>query len=125
MGTCARHQSSNVLKMGVEGGYQGVPFRVGNTGRLAYTMLPAKQRENLRQPASSSAKLTLLPPAGTGSVTSHDGFVCLGETQPMLAQPSAKPIGHAHVPPDSLWRILLLVEGVGDRRQVLRQRPRL
>jgi hypothetical protein len=111
--------------MGVEGGYQGVRFRIGNTGRLAYTMLPAKQRENLCQPASSSAKLTLLPPAGAGSVTSQDGLVSLGDTQPMLAQPSAKPIGHAHVPPDSLCWILLLVEGVGDRRQVLRQRPRL
>jgi hypothetical protein len=43
----------------------------------------------------------------------------------MLAQPSAKPIGHANVAPDSLWWILLLVEGVGKRRQVLRQRPRL
>jgi hypothetical protein len=102
-------------EMSVEGGCQGVPFRVGNTGRLPYTMLPAKQCENLRQPASSCAKLTLLPPSATGSVTSQDGFVCLGETQPVLAQPSAKPVGQAHVPP-----ALLVVEGIGNRRQARR-----
>jgi hypothetical protein len=111
--------------MGIEGGYQGVAFRVGNKSRLAYTMLPAKQRENLCQTPPSSAKLPLLPPASKRSVTSQDGFVCFSETQPTLAQPSAKPIGHANVPPNSLWWILLPVEGVGDSRQVLRQRSRL
>jgi hypothetical protein len=125
LGARTTHQSGHVLKMGLEGGYQRVPFGVGHTDRLAYSMLQAKQYQNLCQPTSSRAKLTLLPPAGTGSVTSKDGFVCCGETQHMLAQPSAKPIGHAHVPPDSLWWILLLVEGLGDRRQVLRQWPRL
>jgi hypothetical protein len=34
----ARHQPSNVLKMGIEGGYQRTPFSVGNTSRLANTM---------------------------------------------------------------------------------------
>jgi hypothetical protein len=125
MGTRTRHQSSNVLKMGIEGGYQRVSFSVGHAGQIAPATLHAKQRENLGQPASGSTKLTSLPPAGTGSVTSQDGFVCLGETQPMLAQPSAKPIGHAHVPPDSFRWILFLMEGLGDKRQVLCQWPRL
>jgi hypothetical protein len=113
-----------MLKRGVEGGYQRVPFAVGNTDRLAYSMLLAKQRENFCQPASCSAKLTLLPP-GTGSVRSQGGFVCFSDAQPMLAQPSAKPIGHAHVPPDSFRWILFLMEGLGDKRQVLCQWPRL
>jgi len=109
-----------MLKMGVECGYQRVLFAVGNTDRLAYSMLPAKQLKNLCQTASISAKMTLPPPAGTCPVTSQDGFVCLGETHAMFAQPTAKPIGHAQVAPNGLWWVLLLVKGLGDKRQVFR-----
>ena len=77
-------------------------------------------RESLPTRVQRREAFTLPSPTGMGSVTTQDGFVRLGETQPMHTQPTAKPIGHAHVPPDSLWWILLLVKGLGsDRRQAL------
>jgi hypothetical protein len=111
--------------MGVESGYQRVPFAGGNSGWLIRGMLHAQQHENLSQSASGSSKLTVPPPAGTGYVMSQCGFVCLSNLQSLLAQPAAKPIGHAHVPPNSFWWILFLAEDLGDKRQMRRQGSRL
>jgi hypothetical protein len=117
------HEPSNMLKVGVEGGQQHVPVADDRVGRFTYSILHVKQPKNLRQSTASSAKLAVLPPACAGSVTSYRIFIRLGDTQPALAEPSEKPGGHANIPPNGFEWILLLVERLGDKRQVLRRRP--
>ena len=87
-------------------------------------MLGLKQAEHLRQPAAGGPKLAVLPTTSSASIPRQRGFVHFRDVQPTLAKPSAKLIGHANVPSDRLWWVLLVVEGFGESA-TLCQRSRL
>jgi hypothetical protein len=110
--------------MGIEAAYQFLALGWSSADRFVPSTL-AKQAENLGQTAGGGAKIPILAALNTVPVPRQRGFIRICDAQPMLAKPSPKLLGDAHVPPDRLGRVLFVVEGFGENGQLVSQWSRL